>query len=111
MGKAAWVCFDCREAVRRDTQYLGAVPCSKCAKPCRYLGYKIPVPPKRDLSTWEALRNQLNAEKLQRQERVFETGVRRRHALEQEIAKLEARPENAGRKAAVRELRKQLKGT
>ena len=111
MNKTAWVCFDCRVSVRRDTQCRGDVPCPKCSERCRCLGYKIPVPPKRDAATWEALRSQLNAEKLQRQDRVLKTVVRRRHALEQEIAKLEARPENPGRQAAIRELRKQLEGT
>ena len=111
MGKAAWVCFDYRLAVRRDTQYRGDVPCPECGNLCRYLGYKIPVPPKRDIATWNQLRDQLNNEQREHQEAQFVKSVRRRHQLEQEIAELESRPENAGRKVAIRELRKRLDGT
>ncbi len=111
MGNSAWICFDCREAVRRDTQYRGDVPCPKCGTHCYCLGYKIPVPPKRDVKTWDELRAQLREELHIKQAQALEQSVRRRHQIEQEIAKLEALPNNAGRQAAIRELHKRLEST
>jgi hypothetical protein len=74
----------------------------------RYLGYKIPVPPKRDENTWDALREQLNQERHDHQQQSLERAVRRRHDLEQEIERLESLPTNPGRQKAIRLLRKQL---
>ena len=111
MGKTSWVCFDCRESVRRDTQHRSRVPCPKCGEPCQYLGYKIPVPPKRDVRAWTDLREQLRDDNYLQREQTFEHCVRRRHQIEKEIKELEARPDNAGRRAAIRKLREQLEGT
>jgi hypothetical protein len=108
MGNASWICFDCRDAVRRDTQYQGDVACPKCGEPMRYLGYKIPVPPKRDEKAWQLLHEQLNREHLECQQQSIEAAVRRRHELEQEIARLGALPPNPGREKAIRLLREQL---
>ena len=84
--------------------------CAKCGDAMRYLGYNIPVPAKRDVKTWEALRNQLYRERHDFQQQSFETAVRRRHDLEQEIERLESLPSNAGRERAIRLLRKELGG-
>ena len=108
MGTAAWVCFDCRSAVRRNTAFHGEVPCPICGKECAYLGYKIPVPPKQKVREWSALREQLSREQIARELYEHETAVRRRHDLEQEIARLEALPANPGRARAAQLLRRQL---
>lgn len=110
MGMAAWVCFACRAAVRRNTQYTGEVPCPLCGKPCTYLGYKIPVPPKSKLREWSALHQQLARERSERDLVADEAAVRARHDLGQEIARLEAMPANEGRAKAVRLLRRRLSG-
>jgi hypothetical protein len=65
------------------------------------LGYKVEVPPKRDVDAWRQLQEAqlakrdalLAAAKLER--------VRSRHALEQEIRRLEAMPSNPGRARAI----------
>lgn len=111
MGTAAWVCFDCRAAVRRSTAFAGPVSCPICSRPCAYLGYKIPVPPKAKTREWVALHLQLSRERLQRELDTEASTVRRKHDLEQEIARLEAMPANEGRAQAVRLLRKRLSGS
>jgi hypothetical protein len=110
MGNSAWVCFDCREAVRRLTQYRGEVSCPKCARPCRCLGYKIPVPPKRNVGAWERLRKSLDEERVRGAEAQHASAIRRRHDIEQEIRDLESKPANAGRAKAVRLLKRRLGG-
>ena len=42
-----WVCFDCRESVRRPAWGEGPVPCPSCGKHCWNLRCRIPIPPKR----------------------------------------------------------------
>lgn len=111
MGTAAWVCFDCRAAVRRSTAFAGEVPCPTCGKLCSYLGYKIPVPPKGKVKDWSALRDQLSRERMQNDLVADVTAVRDRHALEQEIARLEAMPPNQGRAQAIRLLRRRFLGS
>ena|SRR5688572_29450220 len=111
MGTAAWVCFDCRAAVRRSTAFAGEVPCPTCSKPCSYLGYKIPVPAKNKLREWSALREQLVRERMERELAADVAAVRARHELEQEIARLEAMPANAGRARAIGLLRRRLSGS
>jgi uncharacterized Zn finger protein (UPF0148 family) len=108
MGTAAWVCFDCRSAVRRNTAHDGAVPCPTCGKPCAYLGYKIPVPPKDKEREWATLREQLARERMESLLASHARTVRERHDLEQEIARLEAMPENEGRRKAIRVLQGKL---
>jgi hypothetical protein len=111
MGTAAWVCFDCRAAVRRSTAFAGEIPCPTCGKLCAYLGYKIPVPPKDKQREWSALRDQLARERMQRELATDAAAVRARHELEQEIARLEAMPANEGRAKAIRLLRRRLSGS
>ena|SRR5688572_8743089 len=111
MGTAAWICFDCRAAVRRSTAFAGEVPCPTCGKLCSYLGYKIPVPPKDKAKDWSALRDQLLRERMQKDLAAVVAAVRDRHALEQEIARLEAMPPNQGRAQAIRLLRCRLSGS
>jgi uncharacterized Zn finger protein (UPF0148 family) len=111
MGTAAWVCFECRAAVRRDTAYVGEVTCPTCGKPCSYLGYKIPVPPKDKRREWAALHQQLARERSDRDLATYEAAVRSRHDLEQEIARLEAMPTNEGRTKAIRLLKRRLSGS
>ena len=111
MGTAAWVCFDCKTAVRRNTAFDGDVPCPNCARTCSYLGYKIPVPPRSKNREWMALREQLARERVQKDHESYVSVVRERHALEKEIARLEALPVNEGRTKAIRLLQRRLSGS
>ena len=75
---------------------------------CVSLGYKTPIPSKQDLRAWRELQ-QAETEKKQRQAAAAQRArVRQRHALEQEISRLEAMPKNAGRASAIRTLRRRL---
>lgn len=110
MANSSWVCFECRLAVRRPTQHIGDVTCAECGVACSPLGYKTPVPALRDVGAW---RNVLAAETEKKQQRATDAAaarVRSRHALEQEIRRLEAMPENAGRATAIGALRRRLGG-
>ncbi len=111
MGTAAWVCFECRNAVRRNTAFSGPVPCPTCNRECSYLGYKIPVPPKQKAKEWISLQAQLSSERIARDAHHYELAVRRRHELEQEIARLESMPSNPGRARAISLLRRRLAGS
>ena len=111
MGTAAWVCFTCRAAVRRNTTFAGEVPCPTCGRPCSYLGYKIPVPPKHKRREWSALHQQLSRERFARDIAADEASVRNRHNLEQEIARLEVMLPNEGRAKAVQLLIRRLSGS
>lgn len=110
MANSSWVCFACRLAVRRPTQHEGDVPCPECGVGCWRLGYKIPVPAKRDAAAWRKLHESETATKQQRATESSAARVRSRHALEQEIRRLEALPVNAGRAKAIRALRRRLGG-
>ena len=110
MANSSWVCFECRLAVRRPTQHEGDVPCAECGVACWRLGYRIQVPAKRDAAAGRALREAEFTKLKQRATESAEARVRSRHALEQEIRRLEAMPENAGRANAIRALRRRLEG-
>ncbi|MFH5803247.1 hypothetical protein [Alienimonas sp. DA493] len=108
MSNRTWVCFDCREAVRRGLSLGRDVRCAFCGKPCRCLGYKIPTPRKSAAKQWVALRRSLNRQNHAVAEERFRRRVRLRHELEQNLVRLEAKPPNPGRASAVRRLRRQL---
>jgi len=110
MSKGTWACFDCREAVRRAAPPDLEVTCAFCGRPCRYIGHKIPTPRKSAVKQWEALRQSLADEKHRAADERVRNGVRLRHDLEQEIARLEAKPSNPGLTKAIRLLRRQLDG-
>jgi hypothetical protein len=108
MSNKKWVCFGCRVAVRRPQSDKAEVLCSECGKPCSYIGYKIPVPPKGKVREWKLLQEQLHSERSRKEIAITKSQVRRKHELEQEIVRLEAMPKNEGRTKAVKQLRKKL---
>jgi hypothetical protein len=108
MANSSWVCFECRLAVWRPTQHVGDVPCAECGVACWRLGYRSPVPAKRDAAAWRVLREAEFTKQKQRATVSAEAHVRSRHELEQEIRRLEAMPVNAGRAKAIRGLRRRL---
>jgi hypothetical protein len=72
------------------------------------IGYKIPVPPKNKPKEWEALKTQLeNREKELVDSRKL-TSTKKKHSLEKELEKLEALPENSGRKSLIKKLKQRL---
>lgn len=110
MGNSTWVCFQCREAVRRPTQGTHQVTCSRCGGECTNLGYKIETPKKRDGEAWtrlaENLHDQTWRQLLSRQ--AASVSERHAHALEQEISELQQREANPGRQELIRSLQTKL---
>ena len=114
MSNDTWVCFDCQTTVRRATHYVSAasVPtearCPSCGKPCDCLGKKIPAPPKSRPKDWQALRESLHRKQHEALAAYAQHRVAAIHVLEQEIDRLAALPDNAGRGQAIKQLRKEL---
>jgi hypothetical protein len=107
VSRYAWVCFACRAAFRREA-IDPSVRCAACGKPCSCLGTKVPIPRKTNRKAWDMLSERYFREKREYASLEHEYRVRRKHETEREIARLEALPPNAGRKVAIRELRKKL---
>ena len=110
MSNASYICFDCRQAVRRPTPEKAVVKCPTCARRCEYLGRKIPVPPKSKVVAWRELREQFATARTNWALRQERESVRRRHELEKRILDLEARPANPSRTRQIEELRRELDG-
>jgi DNA-directed RNA polymerase subunit RPC12/RpoP len=108
MSNHKWVCFNCRETVRRPGNAEN-VRCPACAQPCENIGYKIPVPPKYKPKLWQSLRECREKAAQNNVANVDQISVRQIHDLEQEIARISAMPENAGRRSLIKSLTKQLK--
>ncbi|MBI3828809.1 MAG: hypothetical protein HY291_04790 [Planctomycetes bacterium] len=107
MATTAWVCFDCRVALRRPCGYYRReVLCTLCRQPCINISYKIPIPPKQKKRQWAALFEQLMRQKREQIVSTQQAKMRRKRALIQEIARLESMPANEGRKKAIRLLHK-----
>src|SRR5262245_5090471 len=110
MRKRNWVCFDCRTVVRREPYSGQSVACATCHKPRVNLGYKIPIPAKTRVKEWATLQEEYFASARAAERKRNASAVRRRHDLEQEIARLESRPTNTGRTKAIQTLRKRQGG-
>jgi hypothetical protein len=108
MGNATWVCFDCRQAVRRPTHYRAKVPCPTCTQVCTCIGTKIPIPPKCNTRAWTAFRKQFTLRTIAAADLKHHRKVRERHHLEQQIKTIESRPKTPGRIKLVRSLKRQL---
>jgi hypothetical protein len=108
MANANWVCFDCRETVRRPWSIADDPKCPACGQVCRYVGTKISIPAKRNAKGWLKLRDCLRERRLAALERSRVARVRQQHRLEREIARHEALPKTGARTQAIRLLRKRL---
>ena len=108
MGNATWVCFDCREAVRRPTHHTEAVPCPQCGRDCLCLGTKIRIPPRGDDKAWKELRVSIREGRFSALQLAENMRARRRHYLERKIADLESRPAKEGRAKTLKLLREEL---
>lgn len=108
MSNTTWVCFECREAVRRPGYTPATVLCPKCGQPCRNIGHRIRLPLKRAAKAWEKLRASWQEQSIAEAERLHRYRVRQIHRIEQEIARLGAMPANEGRQKRIGLLRKRL---
>jgi hypothetical protein len=82
--------------------------CPSCAEPCKLIGYKVPVPKKRDIRGWRALRKaMLENKRLRVEQRVQWTMWRRRQIFHQ-LRRLKTRPFNKERAKQITQLQEQL---
>lgn len=84
--------------------------CPSCGKDCADVGYKIRLPARRSVKSWDDLRESLAASRLERLDQTQRDRLRTRHELEQKLDKLIQLPENKGRVSLIRTLRKRLNG-
>ncbi|MDJ0976759.1 MAG: hypothetical protein QNJ98_20050 [Planctomycetota bacterium] len=106
--RAAWACFDCRKAVRHALRTPDDVVCPQCGDAAPYLGYKIPVPRRRDIKAWRALKADLQRAAQRTAEAAYQDRVRCIHDLEARLVDLETRPANEGRRRLIAQLRAHL---
>ena len=106
MANLNWVCFDCRETVRRPAYTPGPVLCPSCGEQCRCLFHRLRVPPKNQVKAWRELRLSLQQQRAEIAEHKRELRMQRARELRAEIARLEAKGPNNGKQ--VRLLRRQL---
>jgi len=109
MGNATWVCFECRQAMRRATYSGENVKCSRCGQRSHYVGYKTRIPAMQAKNEWTLLRKTLEDKAIHRMEQARKSKVRWRHELEKELAELKSRPGNPGRVRAMRLLERKMK--
>jgi len=107
MSNRKWVCFNCREAVRRPA-YAEVVRCPRCAAPCQNIGYRIPLPPKSKVKLWAALHTSVEQDEIARRARLKVAVVAQAHSLEQRIGVIAGRPANPGRLSLLKRLSKKL---
>src|SRR5262245_12937837 len=103
-----FVCFDCRQSLRRSKLVAEPPRCPKCGNPCLSVGYKIPLPSKSDAKGWKALEGEQQAAAHRRAESKRANLVRLGHELERQIADIEQRPANPERERLLRVLRQRL---
>ena len=122
MTNGNWVCFDCRTSQRRScwrfATYFqpwivgsignGSILCPDCERPCRFLGHRIAVPPKRDDNGWKQLRQYIDERRDFNCDRKAQLDTRRKHELEKRIAELHRRPENKERDGLINRLLDEL---
>ena len=107
-GQPKWVCFDCRETVRRAGYSAAPVLCPSCGQQCRCLLHRLRVPAKNQAKAWRELRLSLQQQREDIAEYKREVRMQRARELRAEIARLEAKGPNPGRAKQVRLLRRQL---
>src|SRR5687767_10182736 len=76
-----WVCFECRQAVRRPGADRTAAPCPSCGRPCINLGTQIPLPPKQDEGGWGKLREWYFERLRSTRETLHKIDVAHRHSV------------------------------
>lgn len=82
--------------------------CPHCGGDTVDIGYRIPVPPKKDVKRWLKLEADLALAKSAHAQTSQLLLVRRIHDLEKELSKLTALPENPGRRSLIRKLSSEL---
>ena len=104
-----WACFDCRETVRRPAGLKTDVPCPACGRACQSLGYRLRLPPKRKVRSWQKLRVALQKWRIAHSEAKYLRRLAEIRRIRYRIKTLEARGGmNRDRAAEIHDLRNQL---
>ena len=108
MKNATWVCFDCRESLRRPYYALKEIHCPTCGQPMPYVGDRIRIPSKTQRKAWRELREWIYASPLPITKLKGTLRAWRIKRLEQQLAALERAPTNASRARTIKAWRKEL---
>ncbi len=108
MSNRKYICFKCRTSVRREANTEREVKCPSCGAISVNIGYKIPIPPKAKIKEWQNLEEQLKSQSLSASAAEKALKTKRIHSIERELEKIEALPENEGRKALIKKLKQEL---
>lgn len=107
MPNRSWVCFGCRRIVRQPWREEG-VTCATCGEPCLCLGDRLALPPRRNVAEWAALEERVQAASTWIAEEGYRVRVRRRHELEQQVARLEPEAVTPWRRERLDRMRVEL---
>jgi hypothetical protein len=107
-ANATWVCFACRRTLRRGKIDRRHVACPDCGRDFCDLGSKIAVPRKADDKGWKQLQALWRQWRQQAGDQRRQWRVRRRHALEREIAQKENEPVSPATRRELQFLRQVL---
>src|SRR5688572_15393659 len=110
MSNSTWVCFGCRQVVRRPASGRAAVKCPRCGSACKCLGQKIPVPLRERAAAWRALENRLTKAAIDWSVRQAQKAIERRHYVEKRILELASRPSSPSLGRQIQGLRRELDG-
>lgn len=105
-----WVCFSCRVNVRRPSEHQDDVLCPECGAKLWQLGFRIEVPPHRDVRAWRQLQQAQLALFHANVDAASRLAVRERHDLEREIRRLQDKPRSRDRDKVIESLRDRLDG-
>jgi hypothetical protein len=103
----AWVCFDCRMAVRRSGSSKD-VRCPSCAGACVSLGYKVPIPPKAKIKAWSDLRERFYRYQRECWPHLHKMRVQVTHRLERQLQRLVSMPVSPRRARRIAYLKREL---
>jgi hypothetical protein len=108
MSNHPWVCFSCRQTVRRPSPATAAVTCALCGGDCTHLSPMVKIPPKNKTKEWEKLRDSIDLDRTRRAETHRIKILERNRWLKLRIQALEKEPSDPNRDYLLQKYRQEL---